>query len=243
MALKKSELYSSLWSSCDQLRGGMDASQYKDYVLVLLFIKYVSDKYAGVPYAPISIPPGSNFKDMVALKGKPRHRRPDRQENYRAAGQRLQAVGHAELQRPREARPRQGNPVFCPDAILRFSKRSAIRRESVQPPPGAASTFPQHDRPLARPVSRLADGLVPRRSAGRSLPHLTVTGAAGRWTLREGRDCLLAPVGLSAGLLIKIAVIPALSAKLSLLLEHHSWKESPALTLITSVILACCKPN
>ncbi len=69
MALKKSELYSSLWSSCVELRGGMDASQYKDYVLVLLFIKYVSDKYAGVPYAPISIPPGASFKDMVALKG------------------------------------------------------------------------------------------------------------------------------------------------------------------------------
>jgi len=71
MALKKSELYSSLWSSCDELRGGMDASQYKDYVLVLLFIKYVSDKYAEVPYAPITIPPGASFKDMVALKGKP----------------------------------------------------------------------------------------------------------------------------------------------------------------------------
>src|SRR5438045_3796902 len=70
MALKKSELYSSLWSSCDELRGGMDASQYKDYVLVLLFIKYVSDKYAGQPYAPISIPKGASFKDMVALKGK-----------------------------------------------------------------------------------------------------------------------------------------------------------------------------
>ncbi len=54
MAIKKSELYSSLWSSCDELRGGMDASQYKDYVLVLLFIKYVSDKYAGVTYATIS---------------------------------------------------------------------------------------------------------------------------------------------------------------------------------------------
>ena len=70
MALKKSELYSSLWSSCDELRGGMDASQYKDYILVLLFIKYVSDKYAGQPYAPITIPPGASFKDMVALKGK-----------------------------------------------------------------------------------------------------------------------------------------------------------------------------
>ncbi len=47
MAIKKSELYSSLWRSCDELRGGMDASQYKDYVLVLLFIKYVSDKAAS----------------------------------------------------------------------------------------------------------------------------------------------------------------------------------------------------
>ena len=70
MALKKSELYSSLWSSCDELRGGMDASQYKDYVLVMLFVKYVSDKYAGQPYAPITIPPGASFKDMVGLKGK-----------------------------------------------------------------------------------------------------------------------------------------------------------------------------
>jgi len=69
MAIKKSELYSSLWASCDELRGGMDASQYKDYVLVLLFIKYISDKYAGQPYAPIIIPEGSSFKDMVALKG------------------------------------------------------------------------------------------------------------------------------------------------------------------------------
>ena len=70
MALKKSELYSSLWSSCDELRGGMDASQYKDYVLVLLFIKYVSDKYAGVPYPEVTIPDGASFSDMVALKGK-----------------------------------------------------------------------------------------------------------------------------------------------------------------------------
>jgi type I restriction enzyme M protein len=70
MALKKSELYSSLWQSCDELRGGMDASQYKDYVLVLLFIKYISDKYAGVPFAPIIIPEGASFKDMGA-RGKP----------------------------------------------------------------------------------------------------------------------------------------------------------------------------
>ena len=59
MAIKKSELYSSLWKSCDELRGGMDASQYKDYVLVLLFVKYVSDKYAGDANALIEVPAGS----------------------------------------------------------------------------------------------------------------------------------------------------------------------------------------
>ena len=69
MAIKKSELYSSLWKSCDELRGGMDASQYKDYVLVLLFVKYVSDKYAGQPNALIEVPEGGSFTDMVALKG------------------------------------------------------------------------------------------------------------------------------------------------------------------------------
>ncbi len=69
MAIKKSELYSSLWKSCDELRGGMDASQYKDYVLVLLFVKYVSDKYAGQPDALIEVPQGGGFQDMVALKG------------------------------------------------------------------------------------------------------------------------------------------------------------------------------
>lgn len=69
MALKKSELYSSLWSSCDELRGGMDASQYKDYVLVLLFIKYVSDKYVDQPFASVTVPDGASFQDMVALKG------------------------------------------------------------------------------------------------------------------------------------------------------------------------------
>jgi type I restriction enzyme M protein len=69
MALKKSELYSSLWKSCDELRGGMDASQYKDYVLVLLFMKYVSDKYAGQKDALLDVPKGGSFSDMVALKG------------------------------------------------------------------------------------------------------------------------------------------------------------------------------
>ncbi len=69
MAIKKSELYSSLWQSCDELRGSMDASQYKDYVLVLLFVKYISDKFADKPFGEIKIPTGASFKDMVALKG------------------------------------------------------------------------------------------------------------------------------------------------------------------------------
>ncbi len=69
MPIKKSELYSSIWQSCDELRGGMDASQYKDYVLVLLFMKYVSDKYAGEKKALIVVPKGGSFSDMVTLKG------------------------------------------------------------------------------------------------------------------------------------------------------------------------------
>jgi len=63
MAIKKSELYSSLWKSCDELRGGMDASQYKDYVLVMLFVKYVSDKYAGQKNPLIVVPEGGSFAD------------------------------------------------------------------------------------------------------------------------------------------------------------------------------------
>jgi type I restriction enzyme M protein len=73
VALKKSDLYSSLWASCDELRGGMDASQYKDYVLFMLFIKYISDKYGDSDdfAPPVTIPKGASFKDMIALKGKP----------------------------------------------------------------------------------------------------------------------------------------------------------------------------
>jgi type I restriction enzyme M protein len=69
MAVKKSELYRSLWISCDELRGGMDASQYKDYVLTLLFLKYVSDKYAGKANALVKIPENGSFEDIVKLRG------------------------------------------------------------------------------------------------------------------------------------------------------------------------------
>jgi type I restriction-modification system DNA methylase subunit len=69
MPIKKSELYSSLWKSCDELRGGMDASQYKDYVLVLLFMKYVSDKASSQKGYLLDVPKGGSFADMVVLKG------------------------------------------------------------------------------------------------------------------------------------------------------------------------------
>ena len=71
MALKKSELYSSIWSACDELRGGMDASQYKDYVLVLLFIKYVSDKKKYDRDTLVEVPEGSSFEAMLELRGDP----------------------------------------------------------------------------------------------------------------------------------------------------------------------------
>lgn len=69
MALKKSDLYGSLWRSCDELRGGMDASQYKDYILTLLFMKYVSDKAKADPDALITVPEGGSFDDILILKG------------------------------------------------------------------------------------------------------------------------------------------------------------------------------
>lgn len=71
MALKKSDLYGSLWAGADELRGGMDASQYKDYVLTLLFVKYVSDKAKTDRYSDIEVPQGGAFDDLVALKGRP----------------------------------------------------------------------------------------------------------------------------------------------------------------------------
>jgi type I restriction enzyme M protein len=71
VAVKKSEIYNRIWEGCDVLRGGMDASQYKDYVLSILFIKYVSDKYAGQPFGAIKVPEGASFADLVGLKGQP----------------------------------------------------------------------------------------------------------------------------------------------------------------------------
>lgn len=70
MAVKKSELYSLLWEACNKLRGGVEPARYKDYVLVLLFFKYVSDKYKGQPFAEFTISKGASFEDLIAAKGK-----------------------------------------------------------------------------------------------------------------------------------------------------------------------------
>lgn len=69
LALKKSDLYSSLWAGANELRGGMDASQYKDYVLTLLFVKYVTDKWKSDRDSLIEVPEGGSFDDMLAAKG------------------------------------------------------------------------------------------------------------------------------------------------------------------------------
>ena len=69
MAIKKTELYSSLWASCDELRGGMDASQYKDYVLTMLFLKYISDRFSNDAFAIIEIPEDATFDKISELKG------------------------------------------------------------------------------------------------------------------------------------------------------------------------------
>ena len=70
MAVRKSEIYSSLYEMCDNLRGGMDPSQYKNYILPLLFVKYISDKFKGNPYAGVIVPEGGSFDDIVGLRGK-----------------------------------------------------------------------------------------------------------------------------------------------------------------------------
>lgn len=84
MAVKKTQIYASLWASCDKLRGGMDSSEYKDYILTLLFMKYVTDKYKNKgAYEDITVfdkahdkdpdpekRTGCSFDDFVALKKK-----------------------------------------------------------------------------------------------------------------------------------------------------------------------------
>ena len=135
MAIKKSDLYSSLWASCDELRGGMDASQYKDYVLFMLFIKYISDKYGNSnDFAPpVTIPKGASFKDMVALKGKSDIGDKINTQVIQPLDRRQRPPGPQRLprlQRPEQARrgPGEGRAPDQPDRHLRRSPSSISRR-------------------------------------------------------------------------------------------------------------------
>lgn len=68
MAIKKSEIYSQIWAACDKLRGGVEPARYKDYILTLLFMKYVSDRFKSSDNWDIEIPKGGSFDDIVKLK-------------------------------------------------------------------------------------------------------------------------------------------------------------------------------
>jgi hypothetical protein len=109
MAIKKSDLYSSLWASCDELRGGMDASQYKDYILFMLFIKYISDKYGDSDNStpPVTIPPWASFKDMVPLKGK----------SDQPQGKRVPGIGKGHGLKPQDRDSLPLSYMPCPEYI------------------------------------------------------------------------------------------------------------------------------
>ena len=70
MAIKKSEIYSQIWAACDKLRGGVEPARYKDYILTLLFVKYVSDRYKSSDNWDIEVPKGGSFDDIAGLKYK-----------------------------------------------------------------------------------------------------------------------------------------------------------------------------
>ena len=141
MAMKKSQLYSSLWQSCDELRGGMDASQYKDYVLTLLFMKYVSDKHAGKLDALIEVPEGDGFADMVKLKGRQGNWRKDQHDHQTAHRSQCSQGGHrsGQLQRREQAWCRQGEAGPALHAVTGVVRRRGNKgplrpSESLQKP-------------------------------------------------------------------------------------------------------------
>ena len=70
MAIKKSEIYSQIWAACDKLRGGVEPARYKDYILTLLFVKYVSDRFKSSDNWDIEVPGGGSFDDIINLKYK-----------------------------------------------------------------------------------------------------------------------------------------------------------------------------
>jgi uncharacterized protein (TIGR00288 family) len=173
MAIKKSDLYSSLWASCDELRGGMDASQYKDYVLFMLFIKYISDKYADSDdfAPPVVIPPGRQLQGHGRAEGQARHRRQDQHPDHPAAGRRQRPPGAQRLprlQRPEQARQGQGDggPADQPGRHLPEARAGLLAKpRRARRHPGRRLRIP--DAPL-RHRKRQEQG--PVLHAGRSEP-------------------------------------------------------------------------
>jgi type I restriction enzyme M protein len=41
--VSQSEINGIVWKACDTFRGVIDPSDYKNYILVMLFVKYLSD--------------------------------------------------------------------------------------------------------------------------------------------------------------------------------------------------------
>lgn len=113
VALKKSDLYSSLWASCDQLRAAWMLSALRDrYILTLLFVKYVSDKAkAGFPVSLIDVPNGGSFDDMLSAKNDKEIGDRFQQDHRQACRRQRSAQRHrpGRLQRRGEARQGQGD--------------------------------------------------------------------------------------------------------------------------------------
>ena len=171
MAIKKSELYCSLWKSCDELRGGMDASQYKDYVLVLLFVKYVSDKYAGQKDALLDVPAGRQLRRHGGAQGRQGDRRQDQQDHRQAGrGQRPQGRDRrGRLQRRRQAGQGQGDggPPLQPGRHLRQSRPRLPRQpRRGRRPAGRCLRIP--DAPLRHRVGQEQGAVL---HPGGGLPH------------------------------------------------------------------------
>jgi len=155
MALKKSELYASLWSSCDEAARRHGRQPVKDYVLVLLFIKYVSDKYGGQTFAPIVIPAGASFKDMVALKGKP------------DIGDQINKKIIAPLASGNQQLSQADFPDFNDPVKLGDGKEKAYDASEGQRAPDVRNRTPSASfRGLGRMPSRIGQELPVQRAAG-----------------------------------------------------------------------------
>ena len=85
--LTQDEINSILWKACDTFRGTVDPSEYKNYILVMLFVKYISDvwqdhfdeymqKYNGdetrvrrqLDRDKFKLPQGCRFADLYAQR-------------------------------------------------------------------------------------------------------------------------------------------------------------------------------